>query len=266
MDFVRYRKNMKALAILSCIGYALSYSSYNPYDENIDYTDHLRGGHQGHSRDNFLSGLSQKALSEYFKIVQRTSQTISEVEKSLQRWAKKYGVEDKYSASVEEQKRLQEEFERSVNKLMKALTTYFREYTKLGKNKRITMDSLLRKNQALFNKLDGKQKEIASFIMQKYLTNVEGIRGGDGGCSGDCGGFLENNEEYPGNYRGFQEKGLSGSNEGFLGSNGGSSENFGGLSGNNGMHGIIGVYNGNGPTFSPGSSFGNNYVVENRGI
>ncbi|VDM60468.1 unnamed protein product [Angiostrongylus costaricensis] len=222
---------MKGVAILLCIGYALCYPGYNPYDKDSDYTGHSHDGSQGHSYEDFLEGLSGKAISEYTKIVQRTSQTIEQMEKALGRWAKKYGVENKYKASVEEHKRQHEEFERSVDKLLKVLAKYFKEYVKLVKDKKMTIDGLSRKNLALFNKLDEKQKHVVSFIVENYLLNLEGIPGDDGGCSGDCGeypgsgggypggggGFPGSGGGYPGGFGGFQggSSGFSGMNEGY---------------------------------------------------
>ncbi|VDM60469.1 unnamed protein product [Angiostrongylus costaricensis] len=170
---------------------------------DTDYIDHFHEGGQRHFHDDFLEGLSQKALSEYSKIVQRTSQTIEQMEKALGRWAKKYGVENKYKASVEEHKRQHEEFERSVDKLLKVLAKYFKEYVKLVKDKKMTIDGLSRKNLALFNKLDEKQKHVVSFIVENYLLNLEGIPGDDEGCTGDCGGFGGSGRGYPGGGGGY---------------------------------------------------------------
>uniref|UniRef100_A0A0K0DCV5 DUF148 domain-containing protein n=1 Tax=Angiostrongylus cantonensis TaxID=6313 RepID=A0A0K0DCV5_ANGCA len=216
------------------------------------------------------------------------------MEKALKRWARKYGVEvndvqrpfkeengetfrfqDKYTASVEEHKREHEEFERSINKLGKALTTFFREYVKIGKDKRMTMDSLMRKNQALYNKLDEKQKEVASFIIQRYLMSLEGGPGGDGGCSGDCGGFPGSGGGFPGSGGGFPGSdggypgdfgGFQGGSGGFAGMNEGYPKNYDGYYGNEALHGNIDGDTGIGPPFSSESNSDEEILDDSRRI
>ncbi|VDM60471.1 unnamed protein product [Angiostrongylus costaricensis] len=132
---------MRALAILLCIGSVLSFPGYDSYDEYNDFQEDSNEDH-GCSHLDFLKGLPKEALSEYYKIARDTSQSILEMEKSLERWAEKHGVEDKYKAHAEKHEKQFEAFKRALTELTKKLTTFFKAYIKIGNDKRIRLEVL----------------------------------------------------------------------------------------------------------------------------
>ncbi|KAJ1357622.1 hypothetical protein KIN20_023794 [Parelaphostrongylus tenuis] len=57
------------------------------------------------------------------------------MEKSLERWAKKYNIEDKYKAHVADENKKFEAFKKSLTDLTKKLTAFFKSYIKIGNDK-----------------------------------------------------------------------------------------------------------------------------------
>ncbi|VDM60472.1 unnamed protein product [Angiostrongylus costaricensis] len=155
---------MRALAILLCIGSVLSFPGYDSYDEYNDFQEDSNEGH-GCSHLDFLKGLPKEALSEYYKIAQDTSQSILEMEKSLERWAEKHGVEDKYKAHAQKHKKQFEAFKRALTELTKKLTTFFKAYIKIGNDKRKSYDTMFKETQKLFETLNNKEKGVVCHIL-----------------------------------------------------------------------------------------------------
>ncbi|KAJ1351226.1 hypothetical protein KIN20_007201 [Parelaphostrongylus tenuis] len=112
-----------------------------------------------------IIGLPQKALTEYYKIAQDTSQSLLAMEKALERWARKYNVEDKYKAYVKDESKKFEAFKKSLTDLTKKLTAFFESYIKIGNDKRKSYDTLFEETQKLFSALNEKEKGVVCHIL-----------------------------------------------------------------------------------------------------
>lgn len=207
---------MRALVMLLCFGSVLSFSAYNPLNQN----------ERSHGEDPFeglLTGLSEEALSEYYEIFQNMSQTLEQLETSLERWAIKYGVEAKYRALVAQFEKEKTELVRSLTELSHKLTTFIKEFVKLGGDKKQTIKSVFWDSEELYNTLDEKQKAIISHIFQIYSPNIE------------SNSVISRSTGFPGSYRRFIGNNgvLIGRKEGFQVNKGAFSKRKGGSRGNN---------------------------------
>uniref|UniRef100_A0A0K0DAN5 DUF148 domain-containing protein n=1 Tax=Angiostrongylus cantonensis TaxID=6313 RepID=A0A0K0DAN5_ANGCA len=168
---------MRALAILLCIGSVLSFPGSDSYEEYSN-SEEDSNEDNGCSHLDFLKGLDKEALSEYYKIAQDTSKSVLEMEKSLERWAKKNGVEDKYKAHAEKHEKQYEAFKRSITELTKKLTTFFKAYIKIGNDKRKSYDTMFKETQELFKTLNNKERGVVCHILHGNFGN-DGSDGND---------------------------------------------------------------------------------------
>uniref|UniRef100_A0A0K0DAN6 DUF148 domain-containing protein n=1 Tax=Angiostrongylus cantonensis TaxID=6313 RepID=A0A0K0DAN6_ANGCA len=153
--------------------------------------------------------------------VMNISQTLEQLEESLESWAKKYGVEEKYKALLAKYEKEQAKFAQSLTELSTVLSTFVKEYVTLGSDKKQTIESIFKESEMLFNKLDEKQKAVVSYIFLVYSPNIE-----ENSVISGIRGFSE------GSRRIFRDRGWH-SNGGFQASNRKPLENNGGFSKDN---------------------------------
>ncbi|KAJ1357624.1 hypothetical protein KIN20_023784 [Parelaphostrongylus tenuis] len=165
---------MRTFVFLLCIGSVLSFPGYNnDVDEYTDYDGDDSSEEHECSHCEFLKGLPKKALSEYYKIAQDTSQSVLAMEKSLERWAKKYNIEDKYKAHVADENKKFEAFKKSLTDLTKKLTAFFKSYIKIGNDKKKSYDTMYKETQELFKGLNKKERGVVCHILHGNFGSSE---------------------------------------------------------------------------------------------